>query len=111
MWPMIDRISSVADTAWTQLTDVPLGLLVNGSDLRLVWAQRGEMADDLGLRDRIEFVIEEGDEGLAVAINLGMYQEDLRSNVGYARAGGHVNHRRWVSSYKSALAFGPKRRC
>ena len=51
---------------------------------------------------------EEG--GLSVAINLGMYQEDLRSNVGYARAGGHVNHPRWVSSYKSALAFGPKRR-
>lgn len=50
------------------------------------------------------------EEGLSVAINLGMYQEDLRSNVGYARAGGHVNHGRWVSSYKSALAFGPKRK-
>jgi hypothetical protein len=50
------------------------------------------------------------EEGLAVAINLGMYQEDLRSNVGYARADGHVNHGRWVSSYKSAIAFGPKRK-
>jgi hypothetical protein len=50
------------------------------------------------------------EEGLAVAINLGMYQQDLRSNVGYARANGHVNHGRWVSSYKSALAFGPKRK-
>lgn len=50
------------------------------------------------------------EQGLAVAINLGMYQEDLRSNVGYARSDGHVNHGRWVSSYKSALAFGPKRK-
>ena len=50
------------------------------------------------------------EEGLAVAINLGMYQEDLRSNVGYARAGGHVNHGRWVTSYKSALAFAPRRK-
>lgn len=50
------------------------------------------------------------DEGLSVAINLGMYQEDLRSNVGYARAAGHVNHPRWVGSYKSALAFGPKKK-
>jgi hypothetical protein len=46
---------------------------------------------------------------LCVAINLGMYQRDYRSNVGYARAGGHRNSDRWVSSYKSLLVFGPKR--
>jgi hypothetical protein len=46
---------------------------------------------------------------LAVAINLGMYQTDLRSNVGYARNGEHVNSARWASSYKSALAFSPTR--
>jgi hypothetical protein len=47
--------------------------------------------------------------GLAVAINLGMYQTDLQSNVGYARSGDHVNSARWASTYKSALAFSPTR--
>jgi len=46
--------------------------------------------------------------GLAVAINLGMYQQDYLSNVGYARNGGHVNSAGWVSAYKSALGFGPR---
>jgi hypothetical protein len=46
--------------------------------------------------------------GLAVAINLGMYQQDHLSNVGYARNGDHVNSARWVSTYKSALGFGPR---
>jgi hypothetical protein len=48
------------------------------------------------------------DFGLAVAINLGMYQQDRLSNVGYARNGAHVNNAHWPSSYKSALGFGPK---
>jgi hypothetical protein len=48
------------------------------------------------------------DFGLAVAINLGMYQEDHLSNVGYARSGEHVNSARWVRAYKSVLGFGPK---
>lgn len=43
---------------------------------------------------------------LAVAINLGMYQTDRRSNVGYARAEGHLNNRHWSRGHKSALAFG-----
>ena len=43
---------------------------------------------------------------LAVAINLGMFQTDHRSNVGYLRHGKHVNHRRW-NSYRSALAVNP----
>jgi len=46
--------------------------------------------------------------GLAVAINLGMYQQDHLSNVGYARNGEHINNAGWVSAYKSALGFGPK---
>jgi hypothetical protein len=49
------------------------------------------------------------DFGLSVAINLGMYQTDQRSNVGYARNGDHVNSPRWASKYKSALAFSPVR--
>jgi hypothetical protein len=49
------------------------------------------------------------DFDLAVAINLGMYQTDLVSNVGYARNGDHVNSGRWASKYKSALAFSPIR--
>jgi hypothetical protein len=46
---------------------------------------------------------------LAVAINMGMYREDRRTNVGYARQPGHVNNGRWVRSYRSALALGPTR--
>jgi hypothetical protein len=49
------------------------------------------------------------DFDLAVAINLGMYQTDLVSNVGYARNGDHINSGRWASKYKSALAFSPLR--
>jgi hypothetical protein len=46
---------------------------------------------------------------LAVAINLGMYRDDRLTNVGHAHAPGHVNNARWSQTYKSALAFGPKR--
>ena len=41
---------------------------------------------------------------LSVAINLGMFQADGRSNVGYLRHGQHVNNGRW-NSYGSVLAF------
>ena len=47
------------------------------------------------------------EQGLALAINMGMYREDQRTNSGYARAPGYVNNRRWVPKYKTALAFGP----
>lgn len=47
--------------------------------------------------------------GLSAAINLGMYQEDGLSNVGYARSGEHVNSRRWATSFKSALGFAARR--
>jgi len=40
----------------------------------------------------------------AVAINLGMFQTDHRSNVGYLRHGRHMNNRRW-NSYRSAVAI------
>jgi len=43
---------------------------------------------------------------LAVAINLGMFQSDHRSNVGYMRHGKHLNNRRW-NSYRSVLAVNP----
>lgn len=49
------------------------------------------------------------ERGLAVAINLGMFRTDHRTNVGYARDGTYLNNRTWSSSYKSALAFGPNR--
>lgn|GEM_PF-4382043 len=42
----------------------------------------------------------------AVAINLGMYQTDHRSNVGYLRHGQHVNNPRWNSD-RSAVAIHP----
>lgn len=43
---------------------------------------------------------------LAVAINLGMFQADGRSNVGYLRHGTHVNNRRWNAD-RTAVAFDP----
>jgi hypothetical protein len=47
---------------------------------------------------------------LAAAINLGMFQTDHKSNVGYTRNGAHVNNKKWNASYKSVLAFGPKKK-
>lgn len=44
--------------------------------------------------------------GFAVAINLGMFQTDQRSNVGYLRIGAHRNNPRW-NSYRSVLAVNP----
>lgn len=44
--------------------------------------------------------------GLSVAINLGMFQNDGRSNVGYLRHGTHVNNRRWNRD-RTAVALGP----
>ncbi|MDB4982891.1 MAG: hypothetical protein JWM82_3643 [Myxococcales bacterium] len=46
------------------------------------------------------------DHKLAVAINMGMYREDKRTNSGYARAAGYVNNPRWAAKYKTALGFG-----
>lgn len=48
-------------------------------------------------------------EHLVAAINLGMYLPDHRSNVGYARAGAHVNQPRWNGKYESALVFGARK--
>ncbi len=45
--------------------------------------------------------------GLSVAINLGMFQNDARSNVGYLRNAQHINNRRW-NAYRSVLALHPK---
>ena len=46
--------------------------------------------------------------GLAVAINVGMFQDDGLSNVGHLVDGDHVNSNRWASKYHSVLAFGPR---
>ena len=50
------------------------------------------------------------DLGFAVAINAGMYATDGRTNVGCLRDGAHANNARWSADYKSALAFGPKKK-
>lgn len=50
------------------------------------------------------------DRGLAVAINLGMYAQDHLTNVGHAHTGSHVNNARWAKSYKSVLAFEPRKK-
>ncbi len=44
--------------------------------------------------------------GLLVAMNLGMYETDGRTNVGYLRNGPHLNNGRWKKTYNSALGFG-----
>ena len=41
---------------------------------------------------------------LSIAMNLGMFQNDGRSNVGYLRHGAHVNNGRW-NDYGAVLAF------
>jgi phosphodiester glycosidase len=45
--------------------------------------------------------------GLSVAINVGMFQTDQKSNVGYLRHGKHLNNGRW-NAYRSVLAARPK---
>lgn len=47
------------------------------------------------------------EQRLSVVINLGMYQNDHRTHVGYLRSGDHVNSRRWIPSYQSLLVMGP----
>ena len=44
---------------------------------------------------------------LAVAINMGMYEQDRQTNTGYARKGGYVNNGHWGAKYKAALGFAP----
>ena len=44
--------------------------------------------------------------GLAVAINLGMFQNDGRSNVGYLRHATHLNNPRW-NAYRTVVALSP----
>jgi phosphodiester glycosidase len=46
------------------------------------------------------------DAGMSVVINLGMFQDDQRSNVGYLRHGSHVNNPRF-NAYRSVLAANP----
>ncbi len=43
---------------------------------------------------------------LAVAINMGMFQADRRTNTGYARSPKHLNNGHWAAKYKAALGFG-----
>ena len=45
---------------------------------------------------------------LVSAINAGMFQKDLLTNVGYLRNGSHIQNSRWNSQYKSVLAFDPE---
>jgi hypothetical protein len=45
---------------------------------------------------------------LIAAINAGMYQADLSTNVGYLKNGSYIQNEHW-NKYKSVLAFGPKR--
>lgn len=49
------------------------------------------------------------EKGLLAGINLGMYMDDHRRNVGYAAAHGHANQPRWHPQYQSVLVWDPKR--
>jgi hypothetical protein len=44
---------------------------------------------------------------LAVAINMGMYEKDERTNTGYARKDRYVNNGHWGTKYRAALGFAP----
>jgi hypothetical protein len=44
---------------------------------------------------------------LAVAINMGMYETDGRTNTGYARRPKYLNNGHWAAKYKATLGFGP----
>ncbi len=57
------------------------------------------------VRERLEEWCQRAD--LSVAINVGMFQSDQKSNVGYLRHGTHLNNGRW-NSYRSVLATRPK---
>lgn len=71
---------------------------------------------------RLEAVMAGGEDGkpraagawcrerhLAIAINMGMYGKDERTNTGYARKAGYVNNGHWGAKYKAALGFAPTR--
>lgn len=47
------------------------------------------------------------EQGLAAAINAGMFASDYSTHVGYLRAGDHVNNGRF-NHYESVAAFGPR---
>ena len=49
------------------------------------------------------------DQRLLAGINLGMYMDDHRRNVGHATAHGHANQSRWNPQYQSVLVWDPKR--
>jgi hypothetical protein len=44
---------------------------------------------------------------LAVAINMGMYEKDERTNTGYARKDRYVNNGHWGAKYRAALGLAP----
>jgi Phosphodiester glycosidase len=48
------------------------------------------------------------ENGLAVAINAGMYATDHSTHTGYFRLDGHINSRAWLREYKSVFALQPK---
>jgi hypothetical protein len=47
------------------------------------------------------------EQGLAVAINMGMFRSDGLTNVGYLRSGSRANNGRW-NAYRSVLCVGPR---
>ncbi len=49
-----------------------------------------------------------GDYNLAVAINAGMFQKDLTTNVGYLRNGTYLQNPHW-NKYKSVFTFYPRK--
>jgi hypothetical protein len=70
-------------------------------------ALRAYMASEAGERARTAREWCEA-KGLVATINLGMYQTDMKSNVGYARKGTHLNNRGF-NAYRSYLGFDPRR--
>lgn len=98
-----------------ELASIPAGTMPSGKAGRLyvvrVDAERAKIG--VGLASEGSAARTAGEwcraSRFAVAINLGMFQTDRRSNVGYLRHGRHVNNPRW-NSYRSAVAINPSKK-
>jgi hypothetical protein len=111
------------DTTWTRLADgldlgrftlprpAPVGdrvLTVLRVDparwrLRLLSVSGGDRPAGTSARGWLA-----GGDGLRAVTNAGMYATDMRTHVGYMRAGSHVNSA-GVNRYRSVAAFAPTR--
>ena len=77
--------------------------------LHVVRLDPADVTFELGLRSEDGALHSAADwasrKGWSVVFNAGMYETDLRTNVGYLRHRGHVNNPRWKTSFEAVLAL------